>query len=419
MSCIAEQTGGLFLEAKDADELTDALTRAVAVAPPPQAPVAPEPVAVEHNLVMTASLAPGRMLTERNTRFDVFAVDAEGNPADKPLDYTYKNGEWRRFYEPGRYLVRASSDMAVAETVVELTETETLEQEIVLNAGLVSLSVAPTPGADADADAFVELRAGGEREVGYGTLVNVLPAGEVSALGKIGEAQASATRTLSAGEVVEWKLVAAAGSLIARAVYARGGEQAGRGTVHMQLFEAAQALDGSRKRVASSYGPPARFEVPPGEYVLVSRIDLVSKENDILIEPGEETDITISLDAGIVDISVAPDAAADADRNAAWRIASGDVKQSGYGTGRVGRAGRNGLALRQDRQFGSHRRDRSRASRACRAQAGGRGRQADGERCLCRRRAGGRGRQCALRRILRQDSARRFAQALERRLWPR
>ena len=332
VSCIADQTGGLFIEAKNANELTDALTQTVAITPDP---VPAEPTAVEHNLVLTAALAPGRPLTERSTRFDVFRLDDSGVPGEKAVDYTYKIGEWRRFYEAGRYLIKAASDMATAEAVVELSETETLDQEIVLDAGLVTLNVAPTPGADPDDNGYVELRSAGEREVAYGTLINVAPAGELSALGKIGEARASATRTIAAGEVVEWKLVAAAGSLIARAVYAGGGEQAAKGTVNMQLFEAAQALDGSRKRIAGAYGPPAKFEVPPGEYVLVSRVGLVTKENDILIEPGEETDITIDLKAGIVDIAVAPDAAADPDRNAAWRVTVGDAKQGGYGNGQV------------------------------------------------------------------------------------
>ncbi|WP_416884310.1 VWA domain-containing protein [Marivita sp.] len=84
MQCIADETGGQFLTADTADQLTAALTQ-VAAAPEPD----PEPVVVPTTLTAviegTDMLVSGPVLWELTSNTDTVLSDTEGNPLDLQL----------------------------------------------------------------------------------------------------------------------------------------------------------------------------------------------------------------------------------------------------------------------------------------------------------------------------------------------
>ena len=84
MQCIAEETGGQFLTADTADQLTAALTQ-VAAAPEPE----PEPVVVPTTLTAviegTDLLVSGPVLWELTSNTETVLSDTEGNPLDLQL----------------------------------------------------------------------------------------------------------------------------------------------------------------------------------------------------------------------------------------------------------------------------------------------------------------------------------------------
>ena len=84
MQCIADETGGQFLTADNADQLTAALTQ-VAAAPEPD----PEPVVVPTTLTAviegTDMLVSGPVLWELTSNTDTVLSDTEGNPLDLQL----------------------------------------------------------------------------------------------------------------------------------------------------------------------------------------------------------------------------------------------------------------------------------------------------------------------------------------------
>ena len=84
MQCIADETGGQFLTADTADQLTAALTQ-VAAAPEPD----PEPVVVPTTLTAviegTDTLVSGPVLWELTSNTDTVLSDTEGNPLDLQL----------------------------------------------------------------------------------------------------------------------------------------------------------------------------------------------------------------------------------------------------------------------------------------------------------------------------------------------
>lgn len=157
LQCLADETGGRFIVASNADELSDALSQTVIEAEPNLTPVAPAPATariratdladgpvVETGLAWTVMIDSGAQL---------YVTEAEAG--DGALELTL---------EPGVYQVEVSrgSDGARASGVMRLssgeTETFTLALEIPLEASV-------TPPATVSAGAEIEIAwAGPERE---------------------------------------------------------------------------------------------------------------------------------------------------------------------------------------------------------------------------------------------------------------
>ncbi|MEO0384816.1 MAG: VWA domain-containing protein [Pseudomonadota bacterium] len=144
VSCLAENTGGSYFQATDADALGDALTQTVAFVPPqPPAPLAPavlEPV--EQNLFVTVRLdgASEPLTTQDPIRveWDLEALDPQIDLASVPFIAAVPSFE--SFVEPGRYRLTASTNRGLqASEEITLTATERTDVELVFEAGTLDL----------------------------------------------------------------------------------------------------------------------------------------------------------------------------------------------------------------------------------------------------------------------------------------
>ncbi|MFZ2102999.1 MAG: VWA domain-containing protein, partial [Oricola sp.] len=257
VACLAENTGGRYLPASDATELTDALTQTVAAAPPAPEPT-PEPEAIAENVAINAVLIEGGPDYDLNGRWDFFPMNGD-TASKKSIEGGYGKS-FKVTLEPGRYLLRYDQDMAVAETVVEVEPGEKIERDLVLDAGVLSVSVHPGEGQDVDDSARFDVAVGGAKGGGYGKGTLVMPAGEVKLTAEIGTGKAEDSFTLAPGEIAERKIVVGVGLLGIEATYSDGGPAVDAGGLRVDVLSAAKSLDGKRKNIDGGYGPGNKFK---------------------------------------------------------------------------------------------------------------------------------------------------------------
>jgi Ca-activated chloride channel family protein len=148
LRCLAENTGGTFLTAKNAGELTRALetvAQTVQAAPPAPAPApppapAPEPAVVAGpNLAFTATYAAGGDPVDASVGWTLFK-DAGGGTLGAQVDYTY-GAKWAVTAPKGLYVVVA--ELGVAKVQLQVAVTGKPQAVVVnLNAGVLAAQFA-------------------------------------------------------------------------------------------------------------------------------------------------------------------------------------------------------------------------------------------------------------------------------------
>jgi Ca-activated chloride channel family protein len=304
VACLAENTGGKFIEAKDAGSLADALTQTVVAAGPapteePAPAPQPQPERSEFNYRFTAYLAEGVPLEIRDTRWDCFAADST---SEEVLHYSYTN-DVRGRLDPGKYRVRATTDLVTSEFTVELTEDGVAERPVILNAGIVDISVVSSQDGEPDANAYWEAKSGERGDYGYGPATRIVPAGDLPVKARLGRAEAETVASVAAGERKEVRIVAGAGIVSVSATYAEGGPAVEGSDIYFEVLEAKKALDGNRKSVDYGYGAKIEFTVPAGEFMILGRLSEASAETPVTVRAGERSDVVVNLNAGVLAIS--------------------------------------------------------------------------------------------------------------------
>lgn len=308
IACLADNTGGKYIQASDEKALQEALVETVAApaaapapapAPEPAPAPAPAPKAaeVDYNLVPQAFLKDGGAAPTTDVYYEVFKDDAKGVGGDN-VNYGYNA---IKFHIPaGNYIVVATSGAAKAEQKVSLTADKTTEVVLNLNAAEISIHARPAPGADVDRNAQISIAyPGGTSDSNYGEVKFVVPAGETKVTVKLGAGEASETMQLVAGQVVDKDMIVGVGKAKANAFYTQGGEKA-ETDVGWKVFKAAKKLDGTRDQVTYAYGPDSQFDLPPGDYVMGVDVQAVSTEQPFSVTVGQMTDVSVILNAGVL-----------------------------------------------------------------------------------------------------------------------
>ncbi len=313
VACLAENTGGKYIQAGDAGQLVEALKTTVAVAEPDPEPVPePEPVAapLENNVDPILYLAEGGPEPEervlQDAHFDFFPIAADGTVSDEVALTVY--GARLDHLPAGKYLMVTDLHKAHAETEVVIgPETELSQPTVVLDAGIMNLTLRPSAGAEPDPNASWELRGANDLyDIGYEKAYLVLPSGEHALAVKLGAAEMSQSVVIEPGKVTDLDLVIGVGLAVVEAYYTdtmmvEGGEH------FVEILAAKKDIDGNRKSMGYTYGAGADFDLPAGDYVAVVSLGAAKVEVPFTAKVGERVDLVAHLNAGVAQFTTPSD----------------------------------------------------------------------------------------------------------------
>ncbi|MEJ8574351.1 vWA domain-containing protein [Microbaculum marinum] len=306
LQCIAENTGGMFVSADNAEELETALQTTVAAAqqataepaqPKQEAPQPVSPVTLEAMAVMVEG---GAAITE-GLAWDVFAAGADGAAAGDPIEYSY-DSPYRAELAPGAYVLRVSHGLVTAETPVEIEAGKTAEETLVLNAGIAKVRAFAAEGASDPLDAAFTLRNGDGSidATEYGTEVSfIAAAGPWQLTVNHGAATTSVPVEVTAGETTELDIVIGTGTIHASATYSGAGDAVADGL----FFELVPASKPDGEPVVYSYDPRAVLVVPAGDYLLRATAGLAKVSTPVTVAAGGEASVTAVLSAGVIAVT--------------------------------------------------------------------------------------------------------------------
>ncbi|MCO5063365.1 MAG: VWA domain-containing protein [Rhizobiaceae bacterium] len=305
VACLAENTGGKYMQASDASQLEEALKTTVAEAaqpapePQPAPPPAPEPAKVEFNIMPTASLTEGGEAINSN---DLSYTVSRAKPDGTAGDYvTTEYGQWKGNLEPGEYVIVAKMGEAATQQKIGIEAGKTATPRFVLNAGTLAIRAVPYEGAEPDGDAqIIADFPGGSSSANYGERTFVLPAGETKITVKLGAGEVSETFSIAAGQTISKDIVVGVGTAVISSFYTQGGEKVDSGNLYTRIFKAAKKMDGTRDQVAYDYGTDPDFDLPAGDYVAVVQLDATNVEVPFSVKVGERKDETVVLNAGVL-----------------------------------------------------------------------------------------------------------------------
>ena len=302
ISCLATNTGGLFITAADMAGLTDALQTTVLAAVPLEEPApepAPAPAALEINFAPTAVLAPGVAIPDdpSDLVWRVYQIGPDGTAADLVLtDYN----DFKTLLPPGTYRVTAGLDTAMAQQDVTITADTLAAPEIVLNAARLLLHPKGSVGGPISEEARLQFtNAAGLDTSEYGDTRLYVNAGDTVLNAYLGSAKTSETLTLTAGQTLDRDVIIATGVAVINGYYVEG-IIIDSGNLRVDLAAAKVALDGSRTMITTDYGPGTAFTLPPGDYVAMVSLDAASVEVPFTAKQGERVEITAILQAGVL-----------------------------------------------------------------------------------------------------------------------
>ncbi|WP_027055033.1 vWA domain-containing protein [Mesorhizobium erdmanii] len=309
IACLAENTGGKYIQASDEKALQEALVETVAAPAPAPAPEpapapapAPEPAKPEFNFMPTAVLADGGDPVTDGNAWEVYKAKSDGTRGD---NVTTEYGAYKANLEPGDYVIVARDGEAKVEQKVKIEAGQVAKPLFTLNAGTLIIHPRPSAGADVvDGAAVVIDYPGADNPATYyGTTKIVLPAGDEKVTVTIGQGVACETIPLAAGKTVEKDIIAGVGHVVANAYYTAGGDKADGSGIGFRVVKAKMKIDGTRDEVTYAYGPDSKFDLPPGDYVLIATVDLAVVEQPFNVKVGEFQDVKVAMNAGVLAIT--------------------------------------------------------------------------------------------------------------------
>lgn len=302
VACLAENTGGRYIQAGDAAALNDALAQTViAAAAEPVTLPEPEPQPAG-NLVVTMALCEScdDITDEMNPRWDIHAAAADGvDGRGEKVAGDYGAG-FRRAMPPGDYILETQVNGIQRRMPFTVGATGTTELHVDWNAGFAAV----TPKASKDAaaplsGARIALSVGDWNGAGYGPYSGFVPAGEVSVTGTEGAASVTETLTVVAGERIERDLVIGTGTVTLTVLYAEGGPKVEDTGLRYDFF-----APGNDRPVTGGYGSDARGTVPAGEvFARVTLGHAGGQSAPVAVPAGGSAEILVVLNAGVLAVS--------------------------------------------------------------------------------------------------------------------
>ncbi|HEY0032731.1 MAG TPA: VWA domain-containing protein [Devosia sp.] len=316
VACLAENTGGQYLQASDGKALVDALTKTVqqvvqaAPAPEPEPEPAPEPTPVpvaDYNLKPTLSLAENSPdITERthDVIWTWYKPAADGSTGEYVGTGYYP--DFKETLEPGDYILKAEIGYASVSQPITIKAGEISEPHLVVNGTIVKLRPVDTAGDEPNKDAVTEVRKGDEY-IGtlYGAVYTILPSGSLTIDVSVGSAKISKTYDAVAGATIDEEVVVGVGTAKILSQYVEGTPV--EADIFIEIVEAKKNLEGERKSVDYTYGGSASFDLAAGDYVATYDLGGATGEVPFTVKAGELVEINNVINAGILVVATPGD----------------------------------------------------------------------------------------------------------------
>lgn len=308
--CIADNTGGQYLSANDADALKTALTAAVTDVAPPAPPPPPssseEPVSTI-NFKATSVLDENgdAVPDDASITWEFHKKNADGSMGEN-LRTEYGTGPtFTLTVDPGDYMVYGALGYAHITMPVTIVAGQVAEAAFDFEAGFADLRPIHSEGSDVDPSAqIVTVFANGDSATNYGEVKTFAPAGDTKVSVLIGAAKIDDVVNVAAGQNVTKDLIVGAAHLNLTASYADG-MAVTDGQIYFDIVDAKKAIDGTRKEIIGGYGPAAQFDVMPGDYVIVTTLDAAKIETPISVKAADAPTIDVPLASGILAVNIA------------------------------------------------------------------------------------------------------------------
>lgn len=308
LQCIARNTGGVYLDAKNASGLEEALGKAVEAAQgekvASEAPAEPEkkdPLAGKNwrGVVRLAEGLDPIQDSNANVVWSLFIPDTAGDPGE--FVQTEYGSPMAAAAKPGKYA--ATVVFHQTERKIPMTVTaEASVQDVVLNAGYVtSEGAVQGSGAKAEGVAWEINTADGKYiTTSYDAVPRfVLPAGAyVMTLSK-GSAKTEKAFEIAAGDSINLPVTLDAGRLVASAVYAASGPDVTDG-ITVEVYKPSPGPGEKGEWIATLFDAKAVFELPAGRYDLAITVGAAKKIQPVDIGSGQTTEVKLDLNAGVL-----------------------------------------------------------------------------------------------------------------------
>jgi Ca-activated chloride channel family protein len=325
LDCLSSETGGLYLEAKDADGLKDALNQAVQTV-----------VMKETALILSGQNSKGELLDGVN--FEIY----QGEEAEAPL-YKGSGGKFRTVLEPGEYTVRGTFGKLKAESSLKVPEGKTGIHVMTFEAtGLTAHAVLVEGGEPIKKRMGWQVfsRVGEERKM-VANSYQAEPTFQLAPGKYILRAKHEESSAEVAVEVLESKasdvtVVLGSGTLVAQARMSENSEPLTKG-LGWTLFHAEADSEGDLRQVTYSYEAKTNLVVPVGKYLLRAKYKQTATQKEVEVKGGERTEVMLTFGAGtLVTKAVLSEGGEPLTKGLAWTLfsqpnAEGERKQVAYG----------------------------------------------------------------------------------------
>lgn len=309
LKCLAENTGGKYVSAKDSGELQSALKTVVQEVKTETKEPKKEDTADKYRF--TAYLSEDKKEEPAELRWELYkGRDEDGKPKDvAAVGYHNKWAPNPDDVPPGKYVMVAEYGTA---KVVRDWDTETSPRVTVnLNAGTIELSAVFDGGTEPIEGAWTYGLFDGKpevAEVNYSASPTVkVAAGKYLIQHSIGEAKTTETVEIKPGEHLKKQFKVKAGIIKPTVLYSAEGEEVTDGIKWRVISTKTDSME-KEIELSSSYAAKAEFTVPVGDVIVEAKVGASTiKSEPLKVENGKILKPVLNLNSGLLVVTRSSD----------------------------------------------------------------------------------------------------------------
>lgn len=306
LQCIARATGGVYLDARNASGLENALGRAVEAVQgakvQTQAPAKPEPDPLaDKNFRGIARLVAGADPIS-DTKSDVGWTFHKSNRGEKG-DYiaTVYGSPAADAIQPGDYIVAVKYGYVEREFPFRVEKGKVSTLDVALDAGYVTSEGAVEGAGKVEGVTWEVFRENGDYvATDYDAVPKfVLAAGNFKLVLTKGASKTEKAFALAAGDSINVSMTLDVGKLAVSAVYASGGPKLERG-IAVEVFRPAKSDIEKPVWIATHYEAISQFDLPAGRYEVAVGVDYAKRVFAVDVKSGDTTRVNFNIEAGVL-----------------------------------------------------------------------------------------------------------------------